>query len=148
MDRHSLETLEYEMALFVRIISNISDRKIGNLDRSAYLLLHQLMVQGAVGVKDLAASLQLDVSTVSRQAAALDQKGYVVKLPDPQDGRAYFYHITEQGAKALLEEKKARADMIDKLLSDWSEEERRQFGEQLKKLNRVLKEYEEVKKGG
>ncbi|MGM7722923.1 MarR family winged helix-turn-helix transcriptional regulator [Metabacillus sp. Hm71] len=135
-NQHSLETIELEMAVLVRRLTTItSDKKNWPLDRSAYLLLHQLYIDGSSGVKVLADEFQLDISTVSRQAAALEQKGYVIKVPDPTDGRAYFYQITDSGTKVLLENKQARLDRLTEVLNEWSDEECESFGELLKKFN-------------
>lgn len=141
MNENSLETIELEMAVLARRLTSItSDKRNGILDRSAYLLLHQLYVQGSSGVKALADEFQLDISTVSRQAAGLEQKEYVEKVPDPMDGRAYFYRITELGIKVLVEYKQGRLDRITKLLNGWPEEDCETFGDLLKKFNQSLRE--------
>lgn len=135
-NQHFLETIELEMVVLIRRITSItSDKKNWPLDRSAYLLLHQLYVKGSSGVKSLAHEFQLDISTVSRQAAALEQKRYVSKFPDPKDGRAYFYQITDLGEKALLENKQVRLDRLREVLDEWSDEECKNFGILLKKFN-------------
>ncbi|KKI92850.1 MarR family transcriptional regulator [Bacillus sp. SA1-12] len=135
-NQHSLETIELEIAVMVRRLTSItSDKRNWLVDRSAYLLLHQLYVDGSSGVKALANEFQLDISTVSRQAAALEQKGYVSKVPDPTDGRAYFYQITDSGTKILFENKQARLGRLTEVLSEWSDEECKWFGELLKKFN-------------
>ncbi|MFC0215780.1 MarR family winged helix-turn-helix transcriptional regulator [Paenibacillus chartarius] len=139
MDEHSLETIELEMAILVRRVTSITTfNKIGNLDRSAYLLLHQISSHGSAGVKALADEFHLDISTVSRQTAALEQKGYVHRTPDPSDKRAFTLQITELGTKELLEHKQARLARITELLKHWSEEECHSFGELLKKFNRTF----------
>ncbi|GJM80569.1 hypothetical protein HMSSN139_30650 [Paenibacillus sp. HMSSN-139] len=97
------------------------------MDRSAYLLLHRIGVHGAIGVKSLADEFQLDISTVSRQAAALEQKGYVRRIPDPADRRAFFMEITELGAKEYADYKASRLARIRELLADWPEEETETF---------------------
>lgn len=136
----SLETLELEMAILVRRITSVtSDNRKGSLDRAAYLILHHVSVQGSAGVKALATELLLDISTISRQAAALEQKGYVNKLSDPLDGRAHFYRISDLGTKELVKYKQARLENITKLLDGWSDEECQQFGQLLKKLNQALR---------
>lgn len=132
MNEHFLEEIELELAILIR---RITSKKTGNLDRSAYLLLHQIHSHGAAGVKALAAQFDLDISTVSRQAAALEQKGYVTRVPDPVDGRAYSLEITEIGLKALLEEKQNRKARVAEVVKDWNEEEKQIFGELLKKFN-------------
>lgn len=141
MDEDSLELIELEMAVLVRRITSLTtDKKEGILDRSAYLLLHQLSAKGTAGVKTLASELHLDISTVSRQAAALEQKGYVVKVPNPEDRRAYFYQITKLGTKEWKAYKQARLDKFSALLHEWPETDRRNFGELLKKFNHTVEE--------
>jgi DNA-binding MarR family transcriptional regulator len=139
MDVHSFETIELEMAILVRRINSItSDKRVGNLDRSAYLLLHQISTHGSAGVKTLADEFHLDISTVSRQAAALEHKGYITRVPDPLDGRAYSLQITELGTKELIETKQARLARIKELLRGWPEEECVTFGNLLTKFNRTF----------
>jgi DNA-binding MarR family transcriptional regulator len=138
MQEPSLETIELEMAILSRRITSISGKKIGKLDRSAYLLLHQISSHGSAGVKTLADEFHLDISTVSRQAAALEKKGYVYRIPDPLDGRSYSLKITDLGTKEMLECKRARLARIAKLLENWSEEERKAFGQLLRKFNRTF----------
>ncbi len=141
MKEDSLKTLELEMAVLVRRITSItSTKKQVGLDRSAYLLLHQLSNKGTAGVKALACELQLDISTVSRQAASLEQKGYVEKAPFPGDRRAYFYQMTDLGTKTLLNYKQARLDKLSYLLYEWNDEECEDFGRLLKKFNLAIKE--------
>jgi DNA-binding MarR family transcriptional regulator len=139
MNQHSLETIELELALLVRRITSITtDKKIGNLDRSAYLLLHQISAHGSAGVKALADEFRLDISTVSRQTAALEQKGYVYRIPDPLDGRAYSLQITDIGRNELIENKLARVHRITELLKHWTDDEQVLFGQLLAKFNRTF----------
>jgi len=136
MNENALEIIELELAILLRrSTSENNHKKIGTLDRSAYLLLRRIARKGAVGVKVLAGEFQLDISTVSRQAAALEQKGFLYKIPDPLDGRAYTFQITELGMKELFEHIEARMERIRELLNDWPEEECRIFGELLRKFN-------------
>jgi DNA-binding MarR family transcriptional regulator len=139
MNEQAYDTIEVELAILIRHITSISsDKKFGNLDRSAYLLLHQISTHGSAGVKALAEIFQLDMSTVSRQAAALEQKGYVCRIPNPLDKRAFPFHITDLGMKELLQYKQARSAKLMELLDDWSDEECQNFGQLLKKFNRIF----------
>jgi DNA-binding MarR family transcriptional regulator len=134
MDKYSLETIDHELTVLVRRVTS-NHKKLGNLDRSAYLLLHQIIACGPAGVKVLADEFQLDISTVSRQVAALEQKGYVYRIPDPLDGRAYTLQITELGTKEFYENQDIRFTKIAANLTGWTEEERQLFGHFLKKYN-------------
>jgi DNA-binding MarR family transcriptional regulator len=141
MKERSLEDLELELAILYRRISSItSHHKIGNLDRSGYLLLHQITSHGSAGVKALADEFKLDISTVSRQAAVLEHKGYIYKIPNPKDGRSYSFQITELGLREYNEFKKARLNRVTEVLGNWSPEELKTFAALLNKFNRsVLK---------
>src|SRR4051812_3327782 len=102
MHDYSLEMIELELAILMRRTTAVTtNKKLWNLDRAAYLLLRRIAEKGAVGVKLLACEFQLDISTVSRQAAALEQKGFLYKIPDPLDGRAYSFQLTELGIQVL-----------------------------------------------
>jgi DNA-binding MarR family transcriptional regulator len=134
-----LEKMELEMAVLIRRVTSItSQKKIGKLDRSAYLLMHQLSVHGPQGVKTLAEALQLDTSTASRQAASLEKKGYVSKIPDPFDRRAYFLQLTDSGKEDFHDYKQARLHRFKELTNDWTDEERQQFGHLLNKFNQAI----------
>lgn len=136
MYEESLEELEIELSILIRRVTHTSShKKNSNLDRSAYLLLHEIVTKGPAGVKSLATEFQLDVSTVSRQAAALEQKGYLFRIPDETDGRAYTLQITEVGLEELKKEKKFRRNRVAEVTKVWSEEERETFAKLLKKYN-------------
>lgn len=136
MYEESLEELEVELSILIRRVTHTSShKKNGNLDRSAYLLLHEIVTTGPAGVKALATEFQLDVSTVSRQAAALEQKGYLYRIPDETDGRAYTLQITEIGLEEFKKEKESRKNRVAEVTKVWTEEEREIFAKLLKKYN-------------
>jgi DNA-binding MarR family transcriptional regulator len=139
MDEHSLETIDLELAVLLRRLTSISTKKLGNMDRSAYLLLHQIISYGPARVKNLADEFQLDISTVSRQVSALEHKGYVYRIPDPTDGRAYSLQITELGKKEFNKYKHLRFTKLEEILKDWSEEDCETFGQLLTKYNRPFR---------
>ncbi|MEW9699764.1 MarR family winged helix-turn-helix transcriptional regulator [Paenibacillus sp. SI8] len=141
MDDNDLKAIDYEMTFLVRRATSAAiDKKLGNLERSHYLLLSKLAEHGAMGVKALADACHLDISTASRQAAALEAKGYAERLPDPEDGRASFFQLTELGNQELLNSKQIRLNHFAKLLKDWSTEDRQKFAELLGRLNRTFVE--------
>jgi len=139
MDKNPIESIALELAILARRVTSMTTyRKNGSLDRSAYLLLHQIITHGSAGVKALAEEFNLDISTVSRQSAALEQKGLVSRVPNPVDGRAFSLQITASGEKELDAYRQERLARMGKLLKNWSEEERKTFGELLAKFNRTF----------
>ena len=59
--------------------------------------LEALCRRGPLRMNDLAAELYLDKSTTSRVAESLVTKGYLVKGPHPEDGRALLLEATDSG---------------------------------------------------
>jgi DNA-binding MarR family transcriptional regulator len=139
MNKIDLEMIELELAILIRRATNLSsNKKLGRLDRSAYLLLRRIANKGAAGVKVLAEEFMLDISTISRQAAALEQKGFLYRMPDPLDGRSYKLDITEHGTTIFKKHKQARLERLSEIIEEWPEEEREVFGKLLKKFNESL----------
>ncbi len=137
MEKNLNEKIILELATLVRYMTSVTTYKNdSNLDRSAYLLLNHIVSHGPTGVKALAEEFGLNVSTVSRQSAALEQKGYLLRVPDPVDGRAFSFQITAVGKKELKHYRQVRRARIDEIFRDWSVEERETFGELLGKFNR------------
>ncbi|PKG22922.1 MarR family winged helix-turn-helix transcriptional regulator [Niallia nealsonii] len=134
MNDLSVEMIDIELSVLIRRVTS-ANRKIGHLDRSAYLLLHRILSQGPAGVKTLAEESRLDISTISRQTAALEQKGYVIRIPDLVDKRAYSLQITDLGRKEFADHQKLRFSAIKEVLKEWPEEEQQLFGKLLRKYN-------------
>lgn len=129
--------IEHEVTLLIRLAE--SARKTSEaLDRSAYLLLGELETSGPLGIAALAQIFQVDVSTASRQTAALEAKGLVQRLPDPTDGRVSLLQITPLGRTQFQATRAARHVLFDDILAGWPEEDCRQFASYLTRLNRSI----------
>ncbi|CAG7617225.1 MarR family winged helix-turn-helix transcriptional regulator [Paenibacillus allorhizosphaerae] len=139
MNRNDLELIDYELVVLIR--RSTLDKELGGMDRSTYTLLTQLSKSGGpTSVKALADEFRLDISTISRQTTVLEAKGYVQRLPNVGDGRSSYFQVTEEGMRRLTEAKNARLARHAQLFKEWSDEERKQFGELLARLNRTFVE--------
>ena len=106
-------------------------------------------------------TLQIDKGAAARRAASLEHKGYLVRKPNPQDGRSQLLYATAKAEnlknskteietffyKWLLselteEEKTAFCDTLDKLY--WKSKQERQAG--FKNLTRLLHAQKEAKR--
>ncbi|WP_432562369.1 MarR family winged helix-turn-helix transcriptional regulator [Kineococcus sp. SYSU DK003] len=67
-----------------------------HLDPTALPLLGELGTGGPLRPTEIAERLHLDPSTVSRQLAATEKLGLVVRVPDPRDARARLVDLTPQ----------------------------------------------------
>lgn len=72
MEEDSLRIIEQEIAPLVRLTTAHSPR-LGDLDRSEYLILSALDKNGTLAITILAEELKLNLSTASRQVASLEK---------------------------------------------------------------------------
>ena len=104
------------------------------VDRAAYLTLARLVDQGTSRMSDLAATLCLDLSTVSRQVRGLEELGLVGRTPDPEDRRAFLLEPTEAGSALVSGVKQKFSRLVDTALADWSDDDRRTLTSLLARL--------------
>ncbi|WP_026693381.1 MarR family winged helix-turn-helix transcriptional regulator [Peribacillus kribbensis] len=140
MSNDSIRSIEYDIALLVRLTTAHSP-KLGKLDRSEYLLLRELEQRGPTAINLLAEYLKLNLSTASRQIAALESKSYICRYPDPQNGRISLIEIKPEGLKSLDRVKKARHDVYSEILKDWTPEELQVLEKNLTRLNHDFKSW-------
>jgi DNA-binding MarR family transcriptional regulator len=105
------------------------------LERSAYILLSRIRVQGPMSISELSEAFGLDVSTLNRQTAAAMRAGLLERIPDPDGGIARKFVITEAGAAALDAQRDHVVSAMDELMADWTDEEIATFGAFLKRFN-------------
>jgi DNA-binding MarR family transcriptional regulator len=108
------------------------------VDRSAVIMLARLKEHGTMRLSDLAGHLCLDVSTVSRHARTLEDRGYVARADDPADGRAVRLTLAEPGRAVLEAAFRNRQAWLDRSLADWPPAEREALATQLAKLADAL----------
>ncbi|KHD86816.1 MarR family winged helix-turn-helix transcriptional regulator [Heyndrickxia ginsengihumi] len=140
MKEDSLQAIEYEIALLVRLTIAHSPR-LGSLDRSEYLLLSELEKSSPLAINELAENLLLNLSTASRQVATLETKKYIRRFPDSQNGRISLVELTSEGKKILHTVQKARYDAYTEMLHDWSPEELKHLEANLARLNKDFKKW-------
>src|SRR3954453_16328729 len=91
------------------------------VDPSTFPLAKALMCSDAMRVSDLAAKLELDASTVSRQIKQLEDKKIVERPPDPADGRASLVRLTAEGEAQMQAAFKRRFLRIKAAVEPWSD---------------------------
>jgi DNA-binding MarR family transcriptional regulator len=105
-----------------------------DVESATQLLLRTVAGEGPMRASMLAASVQSDLSTVSRQVSALVGRGLLERRADPLDGRASLLGITEAGRAVIAVHEQDRVAFFDEMLSGWSDEQLRKFTEQLSRF--------------
>lgn len=135
----TLESLELEIAMFVRAIRNehgVPDKN-QELRRASYLILLLLKRKGPSGVKAIAETLHLDISTVSRQAAGLMDEGLLNRTQSDTDRRSYLYELNAEGTDALIKSRPGRQQRFSNMINEWDDSEINEFARLLHKFNRT-----------
>ncbi|MFC9324232.1 MarR family winged helix-turn-helix transcriptional regulator [Kitasatospora sp. NPDC057015] len=130
-------SIEYETMLLGRYVhmGARSKRTSGNLDRSAYILLSRLRMEGPMSIGELSEAFGLDTSTLNRQTAAMMRADLVERIPDAEGGIARKFRVTVEGARRLEEARTELVSGLDRVLADWTPEEVAGFAAYLKRFN-------------
>lgn len=96
--------------------------------------LDGLVRRSGMTLNDLAAFLYIDKSTASRVVDALERKGYVTRIPHPQDRRAVLLEATPSGRE--LEERIRKSILAEErqLLSEFAPEVRQAMTQLIRRL--------------
>ncbi|GAA2717683.1 MarR family winged helix-turn-helix transcriptional regulator [Micromonospora olivasterospora] len=141
-DEATLGRIETEVALLMRL-GEATRRATGTaehrvLDRAAYVILRHLAAAGPQNVSALAARLDLDGSTVTRQVSAMQRDGLIARTPDPSDGRGTVISPTAAGLQRMVAVRAARTRLYGEILGDWTADDRDTLADMLARLNRAL----------
>lgn len=109
-----------------------------SVDRAGYWLLVRLSTEAPVRLSELADTVELDLSTVSRQMRDLVAIGLVRKVPDPDDGRASLLSLSERGRAVLDAVSLARQQALAEVIDDWSDDQRTALTQGLSRLEQGL----------
>ena len=105
-----------------------------DVESATQVLLHVVAAEGPLRASALASSVHSDLSTVSRQVAALVSRGLLERQADQLDGRASLLAVTDAGRAAIAEHEQGRQAFFNEVLAEWSTQEMRQFAQQLERF--------------
>lgn len=121
----------------VEAIRHHSPRVHPAIEPSAYPVIFALR-RGPARVSAIAEMVHSDVSTISRQVSHLVGHGLLVKVCDPDDGRAQRVALTDEGEALVQRLQDGRGRWIQRLLSDWDDAKARNFTRALHEFTAVL----------
>lgn len=110
----------------------------GQLDRSAYVLLSRISMDGPMSISQLSEAFGLDASTLNRQTAAMLRAGLVERIPDPDGGVARKFRITDEGRGRLEADRTYNIQGLERVLAEWTPEEVADLAAVLERFNRDI----------
>lgn len=133
------DALGGELVRLIRTLSRVKTQVLNagpdGLERAAYGLLFCLVQHGPLRTSQLAESLHIEISTVSRQAGALVEHGLIERQADPDDGRATLLAPTAEGFRVFEENRRLRNERLARITADWPAGDREQLTELLGRLS-------------
>jgi DNA-binding MarR family transcriptional regulator len=134
----SNQQIEQQMTVLLRRVQRIhlstSTGEV-NLERSAYGIMCKLADEGPQRLGALANAFGLDPSTITRQVQALEEIGLAVRKTDPTDRRASILDLSDAGRSVLDQTRSHRRARMQLALSDWSDQDRKDFARLLQQFN-------------
>lgn len=148
MDDHVV--IGRQLGLFLRLVermfADLKEPPNGlDLDRAAYVLLGRIAGEGPARLSTLADDVRLDLSTISRQVAALEAAGLVTRATDSSDRRAWLIKATDAGYQTFVRNREVWLATMRDLLADWTDEERAEFARLFIRLNDAITAREDAR---
>lgn len=121
-----------------KLHSVLATRAGETCDRVGYLVLKAVAASGPVRVSDLARDLGVEVPTMSRHVANLNEAGYLRKSHDSNDGRVTWVELTERGKATVSALESERRLVLSLVFAGWSRADRSTFVDLLERFSHEL----------
>lgn len=144
------DMVEYAEELGTQLVrlQRIRERKLAQLsaesdgvEGAAFVCLFRILRDGPMRSSELAALVNSDPSTVSRQVSQLVDHGHVERVRDEKDGRAYVLAVTDSGRDVAGRMHRKRTAQLGQVIEGWAREDRVALVEL---LDRFLTDYDKT----
>lgn len=102
-------------------------------------LLHAVRHSPGASQREIGEQLNMDKGAVARRVASLENKGYLIRRPSPEDGRAQMLFATEKAESLKCSKAAVETAFYEWLLEELTEEERETCADLLDRLYRRTK---------
>lgn len=103
---------------------------------SDFAVLEVLLHKGALPVNSIGEKVLLTSGSITTAVQRLEKKGLVRRERSEGDARVVLVHLTEVGRELIVDAFAAHAANLDDLFDEFSEEERTQFADLMRKLGK------------
>lgn len=136
LDRTLLESM-VQMSLGLRLRGVDLESATGLSGRELDLVA-LLTSSGPTSVKSLVADLQLPRSTMTAIVDRLEERGLVLRHPNPTDRRSVILEATPQAAEALIRYRKGVMTLVEHIKRVLNEDEAQAFARSIQKIAQTL----------
>jgi DNA-binding MarR family transcriptional regulator len=142
------ESIGRDVSHLFRSIRNFMGRRLEpyGIGDAQFPFLMLLLHEDGISQERLAAYLKCDRATSARSIARLESAGYVRRLVDPEDRRAYKVFLTEQGQELGDILCSVLKELNSILLEDFSYEEKISFRNMIQRAGTNISKWEQIRK--
>ncbi|GAA5086691.1 DNA-binding MarR family transcriptional regulator [Thermocatellispora tengchongensis] len=98
------------------------------IDRPGLAIMNVLRDAGEPRrIGQIAAELQVEGPHITRHVGHLERRGYIRRLPDPADRRAWLIEPTDAGLEAMTRCRTISSAWLRDVVADWPEEDLREL---------------------
>jgi DNA-binding MarR family transcriptional regulator len=116
----------------------------GSIEPGQLDILDLLAVRDERRMSDLAASLHVDPSTVTRTLQRMELNGLATRAGTPDDGRVVTVHLTDEGRRVHAAVAARRSEMLQAVLGTFAPDELDQLASLLDRLVVSMRTYAET----
>ena len=109
----------------------------GGLSHGLLSAMAVIAKRGPLRLTDVAQLEGVWAPSMTRTVAELETRGYVVRSPDPVDGRAVLIAAADAGTAAVLDARTTRAQLVSELLATLDEKDAAAIAAALPALERL-----------
>mgnify|MGYP003470271997 CR=1 FL=1 len=116
------------------VMENLKARGFQDFASSHGNILFQLSLKEKLTMGELAQKINRDKSTTTVLVRKLEQEGLVCTIPDQNDKRSKYIHLTEKGKQFNTATSEISKELLSTFFKDFSDSEKQQFFDYLKKI--------------
>ncbi len=142
------ESIGRDVSHLFRSIRNFMGRQLEpyGIGDAQFPFLMLLLHEDGISQEYLATALKCDRATSARSIARLEDTGYVRRVVDPDDKRAYKVFLTEQGHDMGQIVWSVSSDLNNMLLEGFTDEEKLAFRNMIKKAGTNISKWNQNRK--
>lgn len=124
-----MDRTERKMTKIAREVSKftVQTMKEDGIGTAEFDFIHLVRHNPGITQTQVREQLQIDKGAAARRASSLEAKGYLVRKPNPKDGRSQLLYATEQAEHLKNSKAHIEAIFYEWLLEELPEEEKEQF---------------------
>lgn len=136
-----MQTIGYEICQSARKVYQYLDSLFSEFDVTPeqWVIIKCLLQKEGISQKELSIAVRKDQNTTKAIVDKLTDKGYIHRVGNPMDRRAFILTLTPKAKEIAPKLAKLDSQMIETLKSGISEEELESFYQTLKKIQENLR---------